>query len=114
MTPEQQQIAIAKTCGWTAEQDSNGYWRATNQKSGHASELWLSERNVWSVGIPDYLNDLNAMHEAEKAMNNNDWWKFVEHLTNICGGGTALGISATAAQRAEAFLRTLGLWEEAQ
>jgi hypothetical protein len=54
------------------------------------------------------------MHEAEKAMNNNDWWKFVEHLTNICGGGTALGISATATQRAEAFLRTIGKWEDAK
>jgi hypothetical protein len=61
---------------------------------------------------PDYLNDLNAMQEVERAMNNNDWWKFVEYLTNICGGGIALGVSATAAQRAEAFLKTVGKWEE--
>jgi hypothetical protein len=45
-------------------------------------------------------------------MNNNDWWKFVEYLTNICGGGIALGVSATAAQRAEAFLKMIGKWEE--
>lgn len=87
MTPEQQRIAIAGACG----EDNDSIYRDL---------------------IPDYLNDLNAMHEAEKIMNNNDWWKFVEHLTNICGGGTALGISATASQRAEAFLRTIGKWEE--
>ena len=87
MTPEQQRIAIAEACG----EDNDSIYRDL---------------------IPDYLNDLNAMHEAEKIMNNNDWWKFVEHLTNICGGGTALGISATASQRAEAFLRTIGKWEE--
>ena len=97
MTPEQQRIAIAQACGW-----------------------WISESlSIWQHKTkdgapPDYLNDLNAMQQMEKAMNNNDWWKFVEHLTNICGGGIALGISATAPQRAEAFLRTIGKWEEAK
>jgi hypothetical protein len=106
MTPEQQRIAIAEACGWTWHGDAswpkdpnNFYWK----------KYHLNYRT-----LPDYLNDLNAMHEAEKAMNNNDWWKFVEHLTNICAGGTALGISATASQRAEAFLRTIGKWEESK
>ena len=106
MTPEEQRVAIAEACGWTE------------------TEAWLDGRRCferadsnagWDFdSLPNYLNDLNAMHDAEKAMNNNDWWKFVEHLTNICGGGTALGISATASQRAEAFLRTIGKWEEAK
>ena len=106
MTPEQQRIAIAEACGWTEIEPctccdgvSRGY---TPTPGAHKKHL------------PNYLNDLNAMNEVEKAMNNNDWWKFVEHLINICGGGTALGISATAAQRAEAFLRTIGKWEEAK
>ena len=98
MTPEQQRIAIAVACG---------KWH-----SGWPHEYMNQADRLRH--IPDYLNDLNDMHEAEKAMNNNDWWKFVEHLTNICGGGTALGISATASQRAEAFLRTIGKWEEAK
>jgi hypothetical protein len=106
MTPEEQRVAIAEACGWTE------------------TEAWLDGRRCferadsnagWDFdSLPNYLNDLNAMHDAEKAMNNNDWWKFVEHLTNICGRGTALGISATASQRAEAFLRTIGKWEEAK
>ena len=106
MTPEQQRIAIAEACGWTEIEPctccdgvSRGY---TPTPGAHKKHL------------PNYLNDLNAMHQMEKAMNNNDWWKFVEHLTNICGGGIALGISATASQRAEAFLRTIGKWKEAK
>jgi hypothetical protein len=123
MTPDQQRIAIAEACGWTAEQDSNGYWRAVSHKHGNAVELWLSERSVWSSGIPDYLGDLNAMHEAEKVFW--DTGKAMEFTNQLVGivclargfrwdKGTPddhlMCLShATAAQRAEAFLRTLGL-----
>ena len=93
MNSEQQRIAIAKACGWKPK---------TYGPDWHQSE----------TKMPDYCNDLNAMHELEKGIENQQWWKFVYHLTDICGGGTALGISATAAQRAEAFLRTLGKWED--
>jgi hypothetical protein len=94
MKPEKQRIAIAEATGWKCSEDSHELGQLIAQF------------------IPDYLHDLNAMQEVERAMNNNDWWKFVEYLTNICGGGIALGVSATAAQRAEAFLRTIGKWEE--
>ena len=108
MNKELQQIKIAEACGWTAEQNSNGYWRAVNKKHGNAVELWLSEQNVWSLGIPDYLNDLNAMHEAEEVLDCNQWEQWhrivVEWQTDLA--------RLTAAQRAEAFLKTLGLWEE--
>jgi hypothetical protein len=97
MKPEQQRIAIAEAC----EIVSRDQW----------GPLYKTARGVLR-DCPDYLNDLNAMQEVERAMNNNDWWKFVEYLTNICGGGIALGVSATAAQRAEAFLKTVGKWEE--
>lgn len=99
MTEEQINIAIAEACGWKYEK---------NETHAPDGAFWWSKKPEF----PDYCNDLNAMHEAEKTMNNNDWWKFVEHLTNICGGGTALGISATATQRAEALLKTIGKWEE--
>ena len=117
MTDEQIKIAIAKACGWTAEQDSNGYWRAVNQKHGNAVELWLSEQNVWSVGIPDYLNDLNAMHDAEKVLLTKDGfcgcWETYSNILTASMGCTDI-FHATAAQRAEAFLKTLGLWEDGE
>ena len=112
MNKEQQGIAIAKACGWTAEQNSNGYWRAVNKKHGNAVELWLSEQNVWSLGVPDYLNDLNAMHEAEKTLFPKHEAKWAMTMSEVCGHSWRIIYTATAAQRAEAFLKTLGLWEE--
>lgn len=128
MTPEQQRIAIAKACGWTAEQDSNGYWRAVNKKHGNAVELWLSEQNVWSVGIPDYLNDLNAMHKAKKILSDSQkrkWGELCVEMTNdfpqhivlycknsVSGENIYTVANLTAAQEAELLLKTLGLWEE--
>jgi hypothetical protein len=103
MNKQKQRIAIAEGLGWTVINDT--LCHITPDKDGLPQIAWIAR-------LPDYLNDLNAMQEVERAMNNNDWWKFVEYLTNICGGGIALGVSATAAQRAEAFLRTIGKWEE--
>ena len=115
MNKELQRIKIAEACGWTAEQDSNGYWRAVNKKHGNAVELWLSEQNVWSVGIPDYLNDLNAMHEAEKILNLHQQLRYQIELGGYMADNDYWSLChSTAAQRAEAFLKTLGLWEEGE
>jgi hypothetical protein len=108
MTHDEQRIAIAKACGWTAKRDSNGWWRAVHKLTGNAMAARLSERSVWSVGIPDYLNDLNAMHEAEKVLDFNQLRDMEE---SVSFRFSVLPFHATAAQRAEAFLRTLGLWK---
>jgi hypothetical protein len=100
MTPEAQQIAIAEACGWKPnpfQMDMRG--------------------QVFPQSPPDYLNDLNAMHEAEALLDRHEAKLFEEKLFNILEsevmhtGGFAL-IHATAAQRAEALLRTLGKWKE--
>ena len=111
MIPEQQRIAIAKACGWTAKRDSNGWWRAVHKFTGNAMAARLSERSVWSVGIPDYLNDLNAMHEAEKVL---DYNQLREMEDSVSFQFAVYPFHATASQRAEAFLRTLGLWQSTQ
>lgn len=101
MNKVKQQIAIAKACG----EDNDSIVRGL---------------------IPDYLNDLNAMHEA--------WFNVIfpkpslclEYYQNLCtvvetkkDGTHIFGVclydkvtNATAAQRAEAFLRTIGKWVE--
>lgn len=71
---------------------------------------------------PDYLLDLNAMHEAEKTFNGNHQRiaRYQDALIKVIGvtGFGPFGtienwlLHATAAQRAEAFLRTIGKWEE--
>lgn len=58
----------------------------------------------------DYCADLNAMHEAEEFLSGNLWIGYVNDLANI--EGNLFGIRATARQRAEAFLRTLGKWNQ--
>ena len=58
--------------------------------------------------LPDYLNDLNAMHEAEKVIRERAD-RVDSYLDQL--DGAMSGVHATAAQRAEAFLRTLGLWK---
>lgn len=59
----------------------------------------------------NYCADLNAMHEAEKVLNQDNLYIMALHIEGLCGRGEFY-FRATARQRAEAFLRTLGKWEE--
>jgi hypothetical protein len=102
MSNEQINIAIAEACGWTDCEIQN-----VNGKLMYGQ----SEVN-------DYCNDLNAMHEAEKVLTTkgvNAWWEYVGYINrrNPTPFGSETAVHATARQRAEAFLRTLGKWEEA-
>ena len=63
--------------------------------------------------IPDYRSDLNAMHEVEKVLTEPQQQRYLELLFNNFGkNGVWMVCHATAAQRAEAFLRTLNLWTD--
>ena len=113
MKPEQQRIAIAEACGWT-----NCTSGPFNQCYGNEPRYLGSESEAVVVAaLPDYLNDLNAMHEAERAMRLDDPMQAdsaVYHmkLSAICGSSKHRMVHATASQRAEAFLRTIGKWTE--
>ena len=99
MKPEQQRIAIAEACGWV--ESPYGKW----------SNDGLILRDP--LNPPDYLNDLNAMHEAEKTLDYNQMNRYQNiELSCFVHTETTWICSATAAQRAEAFLRTLNLWKE--
>jgi hypothetical protein len=105
MTSEQQRIKIAELDGWKWE------WRTINGKHVQRAVKRVGNIRYQKEVFPDYPNDLNAMHEAEKFCINetnealyrnflvlqSNEWKY--HRT-------------TASQRAKALLRTLGLWEE--
>ena len=109
MTDEQINTAIAEACGWEdiTESVAPGEFRrrATGMlRDKHGNRTPLKQ-------IPNYCADLNAMHEAEEFLSGNLWIGYVNDLANI--EGNLFGIRATARQRAEAFLRTLGKWEEA-
>lgn len=68
---------------------------------------------------PDYVNDLNAMHDAEALKMSDALWaqNYQDSLRYTCDvmgydWETCFVWHATARQRAEAFLRTLGKWRQ--
>ena len=61
--------------------------------------------------FPKYESDLNAMHKAEKMLNEEQKERYFLNLVSLYGN-LPKAIQATAKERAEAFLRTLGIWEE--
>ena len=97
MTDKQINAAIAEACG--RRQKPNGEWFPDNGLT------------VGSQGIPDYCNDLNWMHEAEKTLTEDQLWRMAREIER---NDEQWYFRATARQRAEAFLRTLGKWEEVQ
>lgn len=103
MSTEAQRIAIAEACGWklvTNDPDYQPYWLSPNgNKVG----------TDCGVRIPDYFNDLNAMHEAEEKISGNQF-RYMDTLRKVCWGNDWLTCHATAAQRAEAFLKTINKW----
>ena len=101
MTPEQQRIAIAEACGWT-EISMRCMWGLPPTAIDYGTEECLKH-------FPDYLNDLNAMHEAEKML---DFNQLRDMEDNVSFRFAVLPFHSTASQRAEAFLRTLDKWEE--
>ena len=66
----------------------------------------------------DYCNDLNAMHEVENTMRPHDtfeeWLSFDKYAKTLQAWfePEADAIHASARHRAEAYLRTIGKWEE--
>jgi hypothetical protein len=95
MSPKLINQRIAEACGWKQRKHCMGYYR-----EGH--EGWIEK-------LPDYYGDLNACHEMEEHLHGEDWATYFGILQSE---GMATGVRATAPQRCEAFLRTLGLWEE--
>jgi len=118
MTPEQKRIAIAEAFGWRWF-NKNEINSAALLKFGY----WRSADNKQSLDDPpDYLNDLNAMHEAEKALTPEQELDYVEELkglimqdaydhepryfkSNLSSGDSIY--RCTSSQRADAFLKTI-------
>jgi hypothetical protein len=122
MSPEKQRIAIAEACGWQfcppcpIPGDDPDYQKHKED----AIMCWARPGNhEWQTEqVPDYLTDLNAMHEAEKVLTDGQWQQFEYQLCHRdivnghFGKARITMMHATAAQRAEAFLRTIGKWGE--
>jgi hypothetical protein len=99
MSEQEINEAIAEACG--RERDPDGGWYPDNGL------------RVGTQAIPDYCTDLNAMHEAEKVLTIIEQGHYWDHLKDLTDEGFDQ-LHATARHRAEAFLRTVGKWEEVQ
>lgn len=119
MKKEAQRIAIAEACGRDCDPEEAREWDSRGQWCCHPYDKHNNKLISQNMHLPDYLNDLNAMHKAEKVIRKS-WDTYFEFLIKIRWRDAQperhpadlSPAGATAAQRAEAFLKTLGLWEE--
>jgi hypothetical protein len=115
MSPEQKRIAIAEACGW------KHYGCTGCAYSPCVCNEWIHESTDFSATrLPDYLGDLNACHEMEKTLTDDQVDSYLGALLTFTWRGCKpsgqfrdLGewrtLHATAAQRADAFLIAKGL-----
>jgi len=113
MTPEEQRIAIAEACGWKCNGHPDQLAATVGWEFAYQFVLTPEAKLVTHNSIPDYLNDLNAMHEAEKVLTSEHVTSYVYSLESMNERWSTPAF-ATASQRAEAFLRTIDKWEEAK
>lgn len=114
MTEKDQRIAIAEACGW---------YRDTNWK---LNGLWNHPKSIISAQweeLPDYLFDLNEAWLAVATLPDEKYdgvegFTFNLALTvhgdkSIVNGWPFRPMQeATARQRCEAFLKTIGAWKD--
>ena len=111
MNDEEINRAIAEHLGWKwfdhpdTREMTKTYTLADKWVLNPAGKL------VFPHSVPNYCGDLNAMHEAEKTLENHQLWMVTTALAGIVHEDTPIA-HATARQRAEAFLRTVGKWSE--
>jgi hypothetical protein len=107
MNPLEKNTAIALALGYTYDDRVMLYdgeeikFRLWRTPSGGGMER---------SGPPNYSGDLNAMHEAEETLIKDDPHAYGCYSSNLYEDYENF-IHLTAAQRAEAFLKTLNLWQ---
>jgi len=132
MTKEQINIAIAEAQGFRRcrrrvggpfgiyydKEDDDRYWVSPEYIEGFKPP-WTDFDGTAYYPLPDYTSDLNAIHEVEKSIT--DPRKMLDYFNHLARYNDPDArsiqdsfniITATALQRAEAYLRTIGKWKE--
>ena len=111
--------AIAQEAGWKKIESFEEFWKVADRKK---------EKRFWAEDdLPDYCNDLNAMYGVEAMLtgtiHDNKQRTYYQHLREIIvkkmpdmlwDEESYINfqiLHATALERAEAFLRTIGKWK---
>lgn len=126
MTQEAQKVALLKHLGWTSRKVPSDE-DVIKQGYDEFRHTWWYNPEGKPATPPDLLNDLNVIHRLEETLTDEqffDWSKdkhtdmsYNGHLFRIVDRDTPADRpcryhSATVAQRLEAMVKTLGLWEE--
>lgn len=118
MSEQEQRIAIAEACGW---QHCKISLVTLCTGESMTCDGWNHDEldDEGSPEPPDYLNDLNAMADAERTLDVNKLSIYADELEKVCVPVHICALThwssvvmASAAQRAEAFLKAIGKWKE--
>lgn len=124
MDEKQINEAIARHLGWTVRKALNSERVAWFHPDGTTASEWHDKIADASYCLPNYCNDLNAMHEALLTLTKRETWDVYANLVKVVDPQESADgdtnhecifwwmIVATARQLAEAFLRTVGKWKE--
>lgn len=137
MNKQKQNVAIALACGWkrgTIQREwgkpdkiVNESWAWTPPQGWLGSDskfakAYLNDRESGILTPPDYCDSLEAMHEAENILGPSERFSFSAILIRILGVADETKaqvelsdfdlLHANSTQRAEAFLKSLNLWED--
>lgn len=143
LTQEEKRALIAKACKideWVIMKRGLYYRENACGYAGSISEAWRLPKiqaqqyayphdepvTIHAAPLPDYFHDLNAMHEAEKALTDAQRTEYTETLYRLipaaecCISASYDGVQdfdgyfgllhAKSAYRAEAFGKALNLW----
>ncbi len=110
MTETEQQIALCEWMGWTDCRPSSEPGITWGVKPGET--VVLANGKLMADFLPN-TNSLDVLHEMEKKLTQEQATSYHFNLVLICDDDKSFipTYLATAPQRREALLRTLGLWK---
>lgn len=120
MTEQEKIIAIAEWRGWTNVhwyEDDDGPGFLTGIPSPSSEQMlklpaWrVHDLLTYGDKVPNYPNNLNACHEAEKGLIPQQRVDYSNNLAKICGTQMEK-IFATSQQRTDALVKTIGKWKD--
>ena len=127
MINEEINIAIAEHCGWRNIKEIDYQPFGTDPYIDGPDQMLVGihpESDIDSdecEPIPNYCKDLNEMHEALQTLISTEQQnQYINNIAEVCWSDVSRGnnqvifnqLTSTARQQAEAFLKTIGKWEQ--
>jgi len=120
-------IVIAEHCGWRNIKEIDYQPIGTDPYIDGPDQMLVGihpESDIDSdecEPIPNYCKDLNEMHEALQTLISTEQQnQYINNIAEVCWSDVSRGnnqvifnqLTSTARQQSEAFLKTIGKWEQ--